>query len=119
MRNEDCRQLFINKGLTYKDINKSKIVKLKELIEIELLEFGKTHTEITMKLMKRGSKGKGCKFNDDGTLNKYFLMVNGSYFSDREAISFNQDGFIGFAGWADSTNVQPMLIAFNKWIEII
>jgi len=116
MTNEECRQLFVDKGLTYKDINKPKIIKLKNLLELELLEFGKTHTEIAMKLMKTGTKGRGCKFNLDGTLVKYFLRVKGSYFTDREAISFNSDGFIGFAGWAGGENISPMLNAFEKWV---
>jgi len=119
MTKDECRQLFIDKGLSYKDINLSKIHELKELLIIELLEFHKTNPHIDLKFKKTGSKGKGCKFNEDGSVNKYFLMVSGSYFNDREAISFNQDGFIGFAGWADSTNVSPMLNAFEKWVEEI
>lgn len=45
-----------------------------------------------------------------------FLSVSGFYFSGREAISFNEDGFIGIAGWADDTNVKPFLRAFHKWV---
>lgn len=52
--------------------------------------------------------GKGIK--------SAFLRVSGFYFSGREAISFNEDGFIGIAGWADDTNVQPFLRAFHKWV---
>ena len=44
------------------------------------------------------------------------MRVSGFYFSGREAISFNEDGFIGIAGWADDTNVQPFLRAFHKWV---
>ena len=53
----------------------------------------------------------------DGGVKKYFLMVDGSYFKRREAISFNDGGFIGFAGWADKYNVQPFLKAFDRWVE--
>lgn len=35
----------------------------------------------------------------------------------REAISFNGDGFIGIAGWADDNNVQPFLRAFMRWLK--
>lgn len=52
--------------------------------------------------------GKGIK--------SAFLKVSGFYFQGREAISFNEDGFIGIAGWADDTNVQPFLRAFHKWV---
>ena len=121
MTNEECRQLFIDKGLTYVDINKDKLDKLKEILTTELLEFSKTHPEIAMKLVKKLSAGRSkcCKFDENGSLISYFIRVNGSYFKDREAISFNPDGFIGFAGWADSTNVSPMLSAFNKWVSEI
>lgn len=45
-----------------------------------------------------------------------FIKVNyeGGW-KDREAISFNDDGFIGFAGWAAGKNATPMLAAFAYW----
>ncbi|KXF91559.1 hypothetical protein [Phaeobacter inhibens] len=39
------------------------------------------------------------------------------YFSRREAVTFNPDGFVGFAGWADDHNVQPILTAFCSWVD--
>src|SRR5690606_14421809 len=45
------------------------------------------------------------------------LEVNGSYFSGREAITFNRDGFIGFAGWASGGNLKPFVEAFEKWLD--
>lgn len=46
-----------------------------------------------------------------------FIRVNGTYFKDREAISFNGNGYIGFAGWSDSRNVQPFYRAFARWMN--
>lgn len=46
-----------------------------------------------------------------------YLRVDGSYWQGREAISFNADGFIGIAGWADDENVQPFLRAFMRWLK--
>lgn len=46
-----------------------------------------------------------------------FLRVSGFYFSAREAVSFNDDGFIGFARWADDRNVQPFLRGFMRWMS--
>ena len=56
-----------------------------------------------------------------------FIRINGPrvaelrclsyYFDDREAITFNPDGFVGFAGWADNQNVQPILRGFMAWVE--
>lgn len=39
------------------------------------------------------------------------------YFSCREAVTFNHDGFVGFGGWADDVNIQPILSGFIKWLE--
>lgn len=46
-----------------------------------------------------------------------YLRVDGRYWQGREAISFNGDGFIGIAGWADDNNVQPFLRAFMRWLK--
>lgn len=54
-------------------------------------------------------------FFSDGFVEAAFLRVDGSYFEDREAISFNGDGFIGFCGWASSKNERPFLDAFEEW----
>ena len=51
------------------------------------------------------------------TLKYCGLYVNSRYFKQREAITFNSDGFIGFCGWASSENVQPFVEAFNRWCE--
>lgn len=39
------------------------------------------------------------------------------YFQDREAVTFNAGGFVGFAGWADEYNVQPILRGFVAWMD--
>ncbi|WP_417861918.1 hypothetical protein [Vreelandella venusta] len=44
-----------------------------------------------------------------------FIEMRGFYFDRREAVSFNPDGFIGIAGWADNDNVQPILSALLEW----
>jgi len=43
------------------------------------------------------------------------LTCSASYFSAREAVTFNYDGFIGIAGWASEENVKPILKALIKW----
>jgi len=45
------------------------------------------------------------------------LRCRAYYFEQREAITFNKDGFVGFAGWADDTNIQPILSAFCAWVD--
>ena len=46
-----------------------------------------------------------------------YVRVDGPYFEDREGISLEPGGFIGFAGWADSRNERPFLCAFARWLD--
>ncbi|MCB7160071.1 hypothetical protein LI071_05210 [Bacillus subtilis] len=50
---------------------------------------------------------------------KYKTNINSHYFTQREAISFNPDGIIGFAGWADSDNTKPIIDAFIEWVDYL
>ena len=43
------------------------------------------------------------------------IWCNSFYFQKREAVTFNPDGFIGFAGWADDENVKPIVGGFIEW----
>ena len=43
------------------------------------------------------------------------ILCASDYFENREAVTFNPDGLIGFAGWADNSNVAPILAAFTEW----
>ena len=81
------------------------------------------------------TKAKHLKFKEDGSLNNVSFRVRGIikkektglkkdmiHFEDREAITFNpQDSkgvcFVGFAGWADDTNVTPFVSAFSKFVD--
>jgi len=46
-----------------------------------------------------------------------FITMKTSDWDSREAVSFNSDGFIGFCGWADSTNQKPILEAVKEWVK--
>lgn len=46
------------------------------------------------------------------------LRCKSFYFTDRQAVTFEAGGFIGFAGWADDVNVQPILHGFLDWLAI-
>lgn len=43
------------------------------------------------------------------------LCCRSDYFEGRQAVTFEEGGFVGFAGWADEVNVQPVLRAFVAW----
>lgn len=57
------------------------------------------------------------KKKHNGKLRECYLYMNSHYFTRRECISFNRDGFIGFAGWADSKNTAPIVRAFAEWVD--
>lgn len=48
-----------------------------------------------------------------------FIEMKTEEWSCREAISFNRDGFIGIAGWADKDNVKPIIEAMIEWCATI
>ena len=115
MEREDMRRKFKSLGLGYSHIDSRKIGELKRLINIELEKYNPQLAPNFIKLKR--NKNKDFEYSEVGTLKRFSLRVKGSWFDDREAITFNRDGFIGFAGWADSKNVQPFLKAFDTWLE--
>lgn len=124
MINEEAREYFKSKKLTYQSVGPDNRALLIKILKKELGEF-KPKSGLIMTL-KKVTGGDRC-FDDTG-LCGFYLRCKGTiksgtkrftHFEEREAISFNRDGFIGFAGWADSTNVQPFLSAFVKWCDLI
>lgn len=113
--NDEARNHFKELGLSYKDIMEGDILALVLLINKELKKsnkIGETSVD-TMSL----SKKIDIKKNIDGSISLCFLYLNSHYFTRREAISFNEGGFIGFAGWADDGNLNPLRRAFLAWCD--
>lgn len=108
--NEICRNLFKSKVGDYKKIGSFEIDKLIKLLEIELSK----PNDLNLKICS--IRKKDIAYNHEH-IKHCFIMVDGKYFKRREAISFNNDGFIGFAGWASSENCKPINKAFIKWVE--
>lgn len=50
-----------------------------------------------------------------GRLRCVELRCRADYFEGRQAVTFEESGFVGFAGWADEVSVQPVLKAFGAW----
>lgn len=113
--NDEARQYFRDKGLSYADITEGDILSLLMLLNREIKKSNKAG-ETSVSTMHMSSK-IGMKKRTNGTIIKCFLYVNSHYFTRREAISFNEDGFIGFAGWADQGNINPLLRAFLRWCD--
>jgi hypothetical protein len=113
--NNEARQYFRDKGLTYDDITEGDILSLLMLLNREIKKSNKAG-ETSVSTMHMSSK-ISMKKRTNGTIIKCFLYINSHYFTRREAISFNEDGYIGFAGWADQGNTNPLLRAFLRWCD--
>lgn len=105
-----AREYFKKSKIVYQDITREDINKLIEFLETELKE----HSHFPMRLSKivhfkrNGNNFEHC-----------YLYVNGSYFKKRQAISFEEENWIGFCGWACSNNAQPFIRAFLKWCDYL
>ena len=113
---KETREYFEKCGLTYNDITQARFYLLMSLVAQEI-EIANANNETNIDDYR--FLAKTDIFFVDETLVYGFLYVGGSYFDERECISFNKDGFIGFAGWASDNNVKPILRAFRKWCDEI
>ena len=114
---EEARQYFKDKGLEYNKVTEGDILTLVMLLNKHIKRSNK-ECETSMWSMYL-SKKVDMKRKTNGELLHCYLYVNSHYFERRECISFNPDGFIGFAGWADQGNTNPILRAFLEWCDLI
>lgn len=117
---EEARQYFADSGLSYEKLKPQDITLLIQMLEAKLLEHYLSG-ELTAKEMRLSVSRplkKYTKFNKNGLVYA-FIKVDGSYFSNREGISFNADKFIGFCGEFDTYNTRPILQAFYRWCEYL
>lgn len=112
---DEAREYFKNKGLTYDSITEGDILVLSMMLEKEL-KISNRNKETSVSTLTL-SKRIDLKKKSNGHIIDCFLYINSHYFTQRECISFNADGFIGFAGWADIGNKNPILRAFLKWCD--
>lgn len=112
---QQARDYFKEKGLTYADITEGDILALVLLLNREIKRSIKDR-ETSTSTMHLSHK-VDMKKRSNGTIECCFLYLNSHYFTRRECISFNRDGFIGFAGWADQGNTNPILRAFLAWCD--
>lgn len=110
MINQEVRNLAKSKGFNYDLVTREKFDLLINILNVEL----KNHKEMPMKTSK--VLKNDFIFDRKGMI-RCFIKVNGPYFKNREAISFNEDGFIGFCGWASENNAIPIINSFNRWLE--
>lgn len=115
--NEEARQYFKDRGLDYSRITEGDILTLTMMLNKEIKSSNK-ECETSMGTMNL-SKKIDLRKKTNGSILCCYLYVNSHYFERRECISFNHDGFIGFAGWADQGNTNPLLRAFLSWCDYL
>ncbi|PLP86826.1 hypothetical protein CYD26_22640 [Pseudomonas sp. FFUP_PS_473] len=102
---DQARDLFAKSGLTYSVLSPESMRSLRAKINERMVDSGVMNGALRCRqraTLRDGYAEMRCK---------------ASYFDDREAITFNPDGFIGFAGWASDGNVQPILQGFAAWVK--
>ncbi len=115
--NDEAREYFKSKGLSYEKIHDYDLLILRYLLVKEIEKSNKTG-ETSVNTMRMSSK-QSMTLNPDDTIQTAFLFMSSHYFENRECISFNRDGFIGIAGWADQGNLNPIKRAFLKWCDFL
>lgn len=103
----DARQAFAESGLSYSDLSRADLDRLRKALDQSLA---------------RVSTIKGYKMKRAIRLVNWpngwaALTCQAYYFESREAVTLNDNGFIGFAGWADDGNVAPILNGFKEWVS--
>lgn len=107
----EARAAFKDAGLSYHDLTLPRIHVLRDIVDRHLRD---------SKLMKgtyKADKKVVLKFMPNGVYGA--VTCSAHYFDKREAVTFNPEGFIGFAGWADHVNVVPVVSAFREWITLV
>lgn len=98
---DHARELIAKAGITTDNVTDQQLKSLHKSVSTRMLASGNY----------RGSY-KMMRLRD-----KRFMECQTEQWQRREAISFNNDGFIGIAGWADNSNVRPILDGIADWLE--
>lgn len=126
IKRDDARAYFKKKGLTYNDITLPDLHVLKDLLDKHFIRQKKELIDSDKEswiYWNRVNPAKYYKGKFTPATERYqrmlcaYITASGEYFTAREVISFNPDGFIGFCGEADWKNAQPVLKAFMEWCD--
>lgn len=101
-----ARATWAASGLTYAILTPKYLARLRRLVDLELRESGLISGSFRAGRVRLSASGGDVAD----------LRCRAYYFSDRQAVTFERNGFIGFAGWADAENIQPIVRAFEKWV---
>lgn len=114
---DEARGFFAAAGLSYEQITENDIRALDGYLAIEYAQHVRDGGGVNMHTCYRKKYQPEVRLSKERPgIEAAFIRVSSDYFSGREAISFNEDGFIGFAGWASGTTIKPFIKAFYRWI---
>lgn len=116
--NEKARQYFKDAGLCY-PISKQDWRMLITILEKHLDKRNEEVAQMTEGKRDYVYKLDKCIYNKETKHRPFcaYINVKVDNYSVREGISFNTDGFIGFAGWASSYNTILFTDAFMEWVD--
>lgn len=80
------------------------------------------HLKILHSRLSEALEASDCfrgTFKMDPLKDREYMTCSSDYFQKREAVSFNSDGFIGFAGWSSSKNLIPIQAGVIDWLAEI
>lgn len=100
LERDQVRAILKEAGITVESVTDDDLKKLRRFISKHLRRSGIYHGTAKLRRAKKDLK---------------FMEMTTEQWERREAVSFNRDGFIGVAGWADDNNVQPLLSALVEW----
>lgn len=109
---EQARKYFSHIGLTFGHITLARIRKLHALLDERLKTSGIFDKSLHC------HKDIDFKFTEEGGMAHASIKCNANYFNGRQAVEFEENGFIGFAGWSDDYALKPMLEAFVEWCDL-
>jgi hypothetical protein len=105
---DEARRTWADTGLLFESLRSKDLSDLRARLDQEMCASGLIRGSFRM------HRGLGIRYSGDRLVTAE-LRCRSDYFEDRQAVTFEQSGFIGFAGWADEVNVQPILLAFTCW----
>lgn len=116
MTNDECRA-YLAERVSYRDIEWQDLLALDGYLHWEYVVHALNGSNMQLRPPARKKGEPRIEYAHDGGILCASLCVSGRYFSSREAVTFNPDGFIGIAGWADGTNVKPFIRGLVRWAD--
>lgn len=109
-----CREFAKQKGITLKSVGLDGVKRLHRILCRHVFSSGLFQDTYSVEPIRQKDiyRDGGKK---SAPINSIELHVSAHYFTRREAVTFNGDGFIGFCGWSSSENAQPIYAAFIEW----